>query len=81
MRFPGGYALDPDGVGSYVKFGELLKENRSWPGGITVQIICCRPESRGTVSVMSDQILIPPKININYLSDSNNHDINTLISG
>lgn len=49
MRFVCGCALDPDGVSSYVKFGELKKQGLSWPAGITIQLLGVRAESKGTV--------------------------------
>ena len=49
MRFPAGFALDPDGIGSYVKFAELTSKGESWPAGITFQLIACRPKSTGSI--------------------------------
>jgi hypothetical protein len=49
MRFVPGFALDPDGVSAYVKFGELKKQGLSWPGGITMQLLAVRAKSKGSV--------------------------------
>ena len=49
MRFVNGFALDPDGVSSYVKFGEMKKQGLSWPGGITIQLLAVRAKSKGSI--------------------------------
>jgi hypothetical protein len=49
MRFVPGCALDPDGVRSYIVFGELKKQGRAWPGGITLQLLGIRAKSKGSV--------------------------------
>jgi hypothetical protein len=49
MRFVNGCALDPDGVSSYVKFGEMKKQGLSWPGGITIQLLAVRAKSKGSI--------------------------------
>ncbi len=37
MRFVPACSLDPDGVGSYVLFGQLAKANIKFPSGYTFQ--------------------------------------------
>lgn len=81
IRFNAGFALDPDGVSSFVKFGEILKSGGSWPPGITLQVVACRPKSRGSVSLASDDPLDNPAINIGFLSDPEGEDLKTLIDG
>ena len=49
MRFVPGCALDPDGVKSYIVFGELKKQGRAWPGGITLQLLAIRAKSKGSI--------------------------------
>ena len=49
LRFVHGLALDPDGVSTYVKVGEMKKQGLSWPGGITFQLLACRAKSKGSV--------------------------------
>lgn len=55
------YALDPDAIQSYVKYGQLRKEGKTWPGGITMQLLTARPQSRGRVSVYSSDPFAHPK--------------------
>lgn len=81
LRFPPGYALDPDGVSAYVRFGELLEKGETWPGGISFQLIACRPQSRGRVSLSSTDPFENPKIDIGYLSDPDGEDLATLRRG
>jgi len=81
FRFNAGYALDPDGVSSYVKFGEVIEKGGSWPPGITLQVIACRPLSRGSVSLASPDPYEAPKIDIGYLTDSEGVDMQTLREG
>lgn len=78
MRFVPGFALDPDGVGSYIKFGELKKQGLSWPSGVTFQLLACRPKSRGSVGLRSADPFTAPAININWLSDAAGEDMATL---
>ena len=56
MRFVNGFALDPDGVSSYVKFGEMKKQGLSWPGGITIQLLAVRAKSKGSVGECGDEV-------------------------
>lgn len=49
MRFVPSCALDPDGVRSYVIFGELKKEGKNWPSGITLQLLAIRAKSKGSI--------------------------------
>ena len=51
MRFVPGCALDPDGVKSYIVFGELKKQGRAWPGGITLQLLAIRAKSKGSIGM------------------------------
>lgn len=81
MRFTAGFALDPDGVSAYVRFGELLEQGEKWPGGITYQIIACRPKSKGSVSLTSDDPFASPKIDIGYLTDPEGSDAAVLREG
>lgn len=46
-------ALDPDGVSTYVRFARFQSQGLKWPSGITVQLIACRPHSRGSVGLNS----------------------------
>jgi len=81
MRFVPGFALDPDGVSSYVKFGEMKKQGLSWPGGITIQLLAIRAKSKGSVGIKSTDPFIAPAININYFSDKEGADLATLREG
>eukprot|EP01026_Neomeris_dumetosa_P077708 TRINITY_DN8391_c1_g2_i5.p1 TRINITY_DN8391_c1_g2~~TRINITY_DN8391_c1_g2_i5.p1 ORF type:complete len:617 (-),score=85.60 TRINITY_DN8391_c1_g2_i5:159-2009(-) len=83
FRFPPGYAINPDGVGSYVDFGRLRAEGKmdKWPPGITFQIIACRPKSKGKIQLKSNDPLTPPDIDVAYLSDKEGKDLKTLING
>lgn len=79
MRFVPGFSLDPDGVNSYAMFGELKKRGLSWPAGVTIQLLACRPRSRGSVRLASSDALAPPSIDINYFSAQ--EDMDTLVAG
>ncbi|PNH05790.1 L-sorbose 1-dehydrogenase [Tetrabaena socialis] len=79
MRFVPGCALDPDGVKSYIVFGELKKQGRPWPGGITMQLLAIRAKSKGSIGLKAADPFINPAININYLSDP--EDLATLRNG
>lgn len=81
IRFAPGFALDPDGVSSYVRFGELLEKGEEWPPGVTFQILACRPKSRGSIGLESDDPFSSPKINIGYLTDPEGKDIEVLRKG
>ncbi|GMH38701.1 hypothetical protein BSKO_06585 [Bryopsis sp. KO-2023] len=81
MRFTAGFALDPDGVSAYVRFGELLEQGEKWPGGVTFQNIACRPKSKGSVTLSSDDPFASPKINIGYLTDPEGEDARVLREG
>lgn len=79
MRFVPACALDPDGVSSYALFGELKKKKLQWPAGITIQLLACRPHSRGSVSIRSNDPNDRPQVNINYFERE--ADMKTLIEG
>jgi hypothetical protein len=50
-------ALDPDGVSTYVRFARFQTQGLKWPSGITVQLIACRPRSRGSVGIGSGELV------------------------
>ncbi|GFR43618.1 hypothetical protein Agub_g4717 [Astrephomene gubernaculifera] len=79
VRFVPGCALDPDGVKAYIAFGELKKQGRAWPGGITMQLLAIRPKSRGSIGLKAADPFINPAININYFSAP--EDLATLKAG
>ena len=81
LRFNAGYALDPDGVGSFIKFGEILANGGTWPGGITLQVVACRPSSRGTVSLASNDPLADPAVDIGYFTDAEGKDLKSIREG
>ena len=56
-------------------------EVNKWPSGITFQIIACRPQSRGSISLAANNISEPPKIDLGYLNDRMGADIRTLREG
>ncbi|GBF88787.1 choline dehydrogenase [Raphidocelis subcapitata] len=81
IRFVPGYALDPDAIQSYVKYGQLRKEGKAWPGGITMQLLTARPKSRGRVGLYSADPFAPPKVDLGYFSDAGGADLATLLAG
>ena len=81
LRFNAGYALDPDGVGSFIKFGKILEGGGRWPGGITSQVVACRPLSRGMVHLASDNPLDDPAVDIGLLTDPDGKDLQSLREG
>ncbi|KAI8470464.1 MAG: GMC oxidoreductase-domain-containing protein [Monoraphidium minutum] len=81
IRFVPGYALDPDAIQSYVKYGQLKKEGKAWPGGITMQLLTARPKSRGRVGVYSTDPFAHAKVDIDYFSDPDGADLRTLLDG
>lgn len=68
MRFVPGYALDPDAIQSYVKFAELAKQGKTWPPGITMQLIACRPHNRGAVRLSSTDPFALPDVDLGYFA-------------
>lgn len=70
LRFVPGMALDPDGVSSYVEFARLQASGilKKWPSGITMQVIAVRPESRGSVSLRSNDPFDQPALHPGYLT-------------
>lgn len=75
------YALDPDGVSAYAKFGELKKLGIKWPAGVTLQLLACRPQSRGSIGLNSTDPFERPALDINYLTDDQGADMATLKAG
>jgi hypothetical protein len=65
IRFVAGFALDPDGVSSYIKFGEMKKQGLSWPGGITLQLLAIRSKSKGSVG---EFLYLPSRARIAWVS-------------
>jgi choline dehydrogenase-like flavoprotein len=74
-------ALDPDGVSTYVRFARFQTQGLKWPSGITVQLIACRPRSRGSVGIGSADPFAPPRLSPGYLTDGEGADLATLRSG
>ncbi|KAL4424367.1 hypothetical protein ABPG75_001668 [Micractinium tetrahymenae] len=81
VRFVPGMALDPDGVSTYVRFGRFQAKGLKWPSGITVQLIACRPQSRGSVGLKSADPFDAPKLETGYLTDAAGADLATLRVG
>jgi choline dehydrogenase-like flavoprotein len=81
IRFVPGYALDPDAIQSYVRFGQLKAEGKKWPAGVTMQLLTARPRSRGSVGLKSTNPFDLPAVDINYFSDKDGADLATLVSG
>lgn len=79
MRFVPGCSLDADGVKAYTVFGELKKQGRKWPGGITMQLLAIRARSKGSVGLKAADPWTNPAIDINYFSDR--EDLETLKRG
>lgn len=44
------------------RYGQLRKEGKAWPGGITMQVLTARPKSRGRVGVYSADPFAHPKV-------------------
>lgn len=76
LRFVPAMAIDPDGVSSYVEFARLQASGvvTKWPAGITMQIVGCRPRSRGHISLRTDDPFDQPAINPGYLTDADGKD-------
>jgi choline dehydrogenase-like flavoprotein len=81
IRFVAAYALDPDAIQSYVRFGKLAAEGKAWPGGITLQLLATRPKSRGAVSLLSSDPFAAPKVDLGYFTDAGGEDLATLVAG
>lgn len=79
MRFVPSCALDPDGISSYIKFGELKKQGLNWPSGITVQLLAIRANSRGSIGLKAADPFTSPAVNINYFQSP--EDLATLREG
>jgi choline dehydrogenase-like flavoprotein len=81
VRFVPGMALDPDGVSTYVRFAKFQKQGRKWTSGVTFQLIACRPKSRGSVGLKSNDPFDSPALDSGYLNDSAGSDLSTLREG
>jgi len=81
LRYPPGCALDADGVSSYVKFGMMKQAGIKWPSGMTFQVIACRPKSKGSLSLRSDNPFDRPWVDHGYLTDPQGSDLASLIEG
>jgi len=81
VRFVPAMALDPDAIQSYIKFAELAKEGGSWPAGITMQLLACRPKSRGSVTLASTNPFDLPSVDLGYFTDPEGADLATLKAG
>eukprot|EP00878_Enallax_costatus_P001969 GHUV01002133.1.p1 GENE.GHUV01002133.1~~GHUV01002133.1.p1 ORF type:complete len:615 (+),score=207.39 GHUV01002133.1:83-1927(+) len=80
IRFVPAYALDPDAIQSYIKFGQLKELRQKWPAGVTMQLLTTRPNSRGTVGLESTDPFDMTKVELNYFQDDGS-DLATLVSG
>lgn len=49
--------------------------------GFSIHVCAVRPESRGEITLESDDPLAAPKIKLNLLTDERRHDLNVLING
>jgi choline dehydrogenase-like flavoprotein len=81
VRFVPASALDPDGVGSYVLFGQLAKLGLKYPSGFTFQLLVVRPKSRGSIKLRSSDPFEPPHMDAGFCSDAEGADIQTLRNG
>jgi fatty acid photodecarboxylase len=81
IRFVPAYALDPDAIQSYIRFGKLAAEGKAWPGGVTLQLLASRPKSRGSVSLASADPYAAPNVDLGYFTDPKGEDMATLIAG
>jgi len=79
---PPALSLNPDGTKSYAEFGRLKTLGiTQWPQGITFQVLACRPESRGAVSLQSASIDNAPIVDIGYCTDKAGVDRASLREG
>eukprot|EP01023_Acetabularia_acetabulum_P055008 TRINITY_DN6289_c1_g3_i2.p1 TRINITY_DN6289_c1_g3~~TRINITY_DN6289_c1_g3_i2.p1 ORF type:complete len:611 (-),score=97.45 TRINITY_DN6289_c1_g3_i2:461-2293(-) len=83
LRFPPAFALNPDGVGTYVDYMRLKAEGKlkKWPPGFSFQIIACRPKSRGKIQLSTKDPFEKPSIDLGYLTDKDGKDLQTLVNG
>jgi choline dehydrogenase-like flavoprotein len=81
MRFVPAYALDPDAIASYIRFGKLAAEGKAWPGGVTLQLLATRPKSRGSVTLASADPYAKPTVDLGYFTDEGGEDLATLVAG
>ena len=51
---------------------------RSWPSGITMQLIAVRPRSRGAVRLHDADPFQPPALQPGFLSDAQGDDLASL---
>ncbi|KAG5189030.1 GMC oxidoreductase-domain-containing protein [Tribonema minus] len=75
IRFVPGRAETPDGVQAYRNIGDSGQFN----SGVTVQVIGCRPKSRGHLKLKSSDPFEKPEIVVNYLDEQ--EDVRTLVRG
>eukprot|EP00884_Botryococcus_braunii_P020619 jgi/Botrbrau1/7240/Bobra.0021s0023.1 len=76
IRFVPGCALSADGINSYVDFS---KNKAKFPTGVTFQLLCVRPKSRGSISLRSPDPFDAPLLDPGFLRDP--ADLATLRSG
>jgi len=81
MRFVPAYALNPDAIASYVRFGKLAAEGKPWPAGVTLQLLATRPKSRGRVTLASADPYAKPDVDLGYFTDRAGEDLATLVAG
>jgi choline dehydrogenase-like flavoprotein len=81
IRFVAAYALDPDAIASYVRFGKLAAEGKAWPGGASLQLLASRPRSRGSVRLASGDPFAKPVVDLGYFTDAGGEDMATLVAG
>ncbi|MEW5312725.1 MAG: hypothetical protein WDW38_004337 [Sanguina aurantia] len=81
LRFVPALSLDPDGVKTYTRVGEIRKLGLSWPGGFTIQTLAVRPKSRGSVTLGSTNPFSTPSIDIGYFNDAEGADMTTMKAG
>lgn len=75
LRFVPGRAETPDGVQGYRNLGLWGQEN----SGVTIQVVGCRPKSRGHLLLRSADPFEKPEITLNYFEEP--EDLATLTSG
>lgn len=81
VRFVPASALDPDGVGSYVLFGQLARLGIKYPSGFTFQLLAVRPKSRGSVKLRSADCFEAPVLDAGFCTDAGGEDMQTLRNG
>ncbi|XP_045465787.1 glucose dehydrogenase [FAD, quinone]-like [Harmonia axyridis] len=71
----------PDVELLFVPYEHKTKEKENWRQALSIAVVHLHPKSTGKVQIDCKDPLQPPIIDLNLLSDEDDHDINTVLAG